>query len=154
LNRIPLGGFCSLEGEDPSHPETFRAKDSFITAKLWKKLLIILGGIIMNLIAARIIFTALFWIGINPLAPNDRFESESYLMPNISFLIDKGFADGEIRSGVVIREIAPDSLAESFPLQVEDTILSLNETDVEYGNLSTLLSDRGNQHNTILIERN
>jgi regulator of sigma E protease len=42
LNRIPLGGFCALEGEDPSNPEVFYAKDSFITAKLWKKLIIIL----------------------------------------------------------------------------------------------------------------
>ncbi len=107
----------------------------------------------MNLIAARVIFTALFWIGINPLAPNDKFESKSYLMPNVSFLIDEGFAEGEIRSGVVIREVAPDSLAESLPLQVEDIILSLNEIEVEYGNLSELLSNRGNQYTTIAIER-
>lgn len=94
-----------MEGEDPANQETFHAKDSFISAKLWKKLIIIVAGVAMNLLTAWVIFTALFRHGMSPLAVSNNFESESYLMPSISFLQEKGFAIGEVFPGALIQEI-------------------------------------------------
>jgi len=86
LNRIPLGGFCSLEGDSP---DTFHTQDGIVMAKLRKKLLIILGGVIMNLIAAWIIFTFLFRHGTQPLGISNEQSSQSYLIPSLNFLQEK-----------------------------------------------------------------
>jgi len=42
VNWIPLGGFVRLKGEDPKDTEDFNAPDSFIKAKVWKKIIILL----------------------------------------------------------------------------------------------------------------
>ena len=87
LNAIPLGGFVRLKGEDPHDPETFRAKDSFMTVKLFPKIVILLGGIIMNVFAAWLIFTIVFAVGTKPMyiLPENAVatQTRSYLMPTI-----------------------------------------------------------------------
>jgi len=53
INLLPLGWFVRLKGEDPKDEEDFKAKDSFIMAKVHKKIIILLAGITANLIIAR-----------------------------------------------------------------------------------------------------
>ncbi|MDR2191078.1 MAG: site-2 protease family protein [Candidatus Peribacteria bacterium] len=143
LNRIPLGGFCALEGEDPANPEVFYAKNSFITAKLWKKLIIIVGGVAMNVLTARVIFTLLFRHGTQPLGLSNEPTSESYLIPHLTFLQSAGFATGEIKPGVAIEKILPESLAERIGLQTGDVIMQVNVASVSMENLSSLLTQAG-----------
>lgn len=138
-----MGGFCSLEGEDPSHPETFYAKDSFITATLWKKLIIILGGVAMNFVTAWVIFTCLFWHGTQPLGISPLEESRSYLIPSFSFLEAQGFVEQEMHPGVLITEVTSDSLAERIGLQVGDVITQVNGEESTVENLSSLLATYG-----------
>jgi regulator of sigma E protease len=55
LNWLPIGGFVKLEGEDGDHAEDPR---SFARAALWKKLLILVAGVAMNVLLAFVIFTS------------------------------------------------------------------------------------------------
>ena len=114
LNRIPLGGFCALKGDDPSKPDTFHAKDSFISAKLWKKLIIMVGGVAMNLLTARVIFTLLFRHGTQPLGISGDENSKSHLVPSINFLQEQGFLTGELKDGAIIQTIEELSLAQEI----------------------------------------
>jgi len=54
LNWLPIGGFVKLEGEDGDAGDDPR---SFVNARLPVRLIILLAGVIMNLIAALAIFT-------------------------------------------------------------------------------------------------
>jgi len=46
-----------LKGEDPADTEDFNAPDSFISAKLYRKIIILLGGIFVNLVFAWLVLT-------------------------------------------------------------------------------------------------
>lgn len=90
LNLIPLGGFVRLKGEDPKDEKDFNAKDSFIKAKIRKKVIVLLAGIGMNIILAWVLFTAIFTMGTKPITvlPENAFSTHenSYLMPTVNFL--------------------------------------------------------------------
>ena len=68
LNWLPIGGFCKLYGEDPPSPEATegqveKSKNySFQNKKPWQKLIIVLGGVLMNLVLAVIIFSTVYAI--------------------------------------------------------------------------------------------
>ncbi|HRU50453.1 MAG TPA: site-2 protease family protein [Candidatus Absconditabacterales bacterium] len=151
LNLIPLGGFCRLKGEDPQDTKDFFAKDGFITAKFWNKLLILAGGVLMNLIAAWIIFTTVFAIGTKPLSvlPENAIKGESHslLMPTYSYLEDQGFIIGEKTDvPLIIDMIAEGSLADSLGFQTGDIITKINDIDVNARNIGLVLKENiGNE---------
>ena len=145
LNVIPLWGFCALEGEDPSKPETFSAKDSFISASLRKKIIIVLWGVSMNILTAWVFFTILFVHGVQPLGISSDETSESYLISSQTFLKQEGFLSGSLSSGILITEVFPDSLAESYDLQPDMVVYRLNDQEVDIANFATLVSDMSNQ---------
>ncbi|HMT01624.1 MAG TPA: site-2 protease family protein, partial [Candidatus Absconditabacterales bacterium] len=116
LNAIPLGGFVRLKGEDPTVTEDFHARDSFISANVVRKTIILLGGVTMNLLFAFFIFTLGFRLGVKPLfvVPENTFQSSvnSYLMPTLGFLEQKNFISGDIdKSQAQVFDILPDGLA-------------------------------------------
>ena len=63
LNWLPIGGFVKLEGEDGDELDDPR---SFGRARLWKKLLILVMGVVMNLVLSVAIFGGIAYFG----APN------------------------------------------------------------------------------------
>lgn len=58
LNWLPIGGFCKLYGEDGDG----KGKDAFNNKNPWKKGLIVLGGVLMNLVLAIVIFSTVYTI--------------------------------------------------------------------------------------------
>jgi regulator of sigma E protease len=60
LNWLPIGGFVKLEGEDGDQLDDPR---SFGRAPLWKKVLILLMGVVMNLVLSVVIFGGIAWLG-------------------------------------------------------------------------------------------
>ena len=56
LNWLPIGGFVKLEGEDGDAGNDPR---SFVNAPLWKKLVILVAGVAMNVVLAFVIFTSI-----------------------------------------------------------------------------------------------
>lgn len=116
LNWIPLGGFVALKGEDSTEGDGDDV-DAFQNAKLWKKLLIIVAGVVMNILVAFFIFTTIFTIGIKPMSilPDEihGVKPESFLTPSMAFLQKEGLLSGELEDGPVILEsVIPQSIAE------------------------------------------
>lgn len=59
LNWLPIGGFVRLEGEDGDSEDS----RSFAMQPLWKKLVVLVAGVVMNLLLAFVIFTGIAWLG-------------------------------------------------------------------------------------------
>lgn len=119
LNLIPLGGFVRMKGEDPKDEADFNAKDSFIKAKIRRKILILVSGVGMNLILARILFTAIFTMGTQPISvlPENALIStqNSYLMPTVDFLWKQGFISGQlISTPAKIERVSADLLGQQM----------------------------------------
>ncbi len=58
LNALPIGGFCKLYGED-GNKEGNRA---FNNKKPWQKFLVVVGGVLMNLVLAVVIFGTVYGV--------------------------------------------------------------------------------------------
>jgi len=58
INWLPIGGFCKLYGEDGDG----KGGNSFNHKKPWQKLIIVLGGVLMNLVLAIVIFSTVYTI--------------------------------------------------------------------------------------------
>ncbi len=146
LNAIPLGGFCRLKGEDPSNKSDFLAKDSFITAKFRKKILILAWWVLANFFVAWIIFTAVFTIGTKPISvlPENaiQWESKSLLMPTYSFLEDNGFLTGEKTDmSLIVDLVMPESIAEELWFITWDIITNINADAVNARNVWLVLKE-------------
>jgi len=135
INLLPLGWFCRLKGEDPSKPEEFHAKDSFISAKLRKKVVILLAWVFMNFMAAWVIFTTVFALWTEPISilPENAIdiESTSLLMPTFSYLEKEWFIDDSTKkSPVLIANVFEDSLAHDIGIQSWDIITAINDEEI------------------------
>ncbi|MFA6185331.1 MAG: M50 family metallopeptidase [Candidatus Shapirobacteria bacterium] len=58
INWLMIGGFCRLYGEDGEE----KGKNAFNNKKPWQKLLIVMGGVLMNLVLAVVIFSVVYAI--------------------------------------------------------------------------------------------
>ena len=66
INWLPLGGFVRLKGEHDADT----GKGSFGAASFGVKTRIMAAGVVMNLLVALAIFTALAWVGMPQLIDN------------------------------------------------------------------------------------
>ncbi|MFO0970838.1 MAG: site-2 protease family protein [Candidatus Saccharimonadales bacterium] len=114
LNWLPLGGFVKLKGEHDAATE----KGSFGAASLPRKAWILAAGVLMNWVAAAVIFTIVALIGMPQLIDNQfKIASDARTM----------------RQEVFAGYIEPNSPAEKNGIQQGDRILSLNNVDVKSG---------------------
>jgi regulator of sigma E protease len=60
LNWLPFGGFVKIYGEESAEENT---RDSFLHQKLWKRVAVVLAGIVANLLLAIVLYGAAFNIG-------------------------------------------------------------------------------------------
>lgn len=56
LNALPFGGFVKLLGEDEVDKNILTNRHSFAAQKVWKRILVVVAGVSMNLLLAWIIF--------------------------------------------------------------------------------------------------
>ena len=117
LNWLPLGGFARMEGEDiletPQAPteetadmsegEREAQKHSLYAQPPGKRILIYAGGPMMNFITGWVLAIMLFLTGVPVIDAMD----------------------------VRITQVVPNSPAEAAGLQVEDTIVALNEQPID-----------------------
>ncbi|MBI2018845.1 site-2 protease family protein [Candidatus Daviesbacteria bacterium] len=62
LNALPLGGFVRLLGEDEIDKKLLNNPRSFASQNVWKRILVVVAGVVMNLILSWIIFyTVIFY---------------------------------------------------------------------------------------------
>ncbi|MFA6602330.1 MAG: M50 family metallopeptidase [Candidatus Shapirobacteria bacterium] len=62
LNWLPIGGFCKLYGEDTQETKQKEKQYSFAHKNPAQKALIVVGGVLMNLVLAVVIFSAVYAI--------------------------------------------------------------------------------------------
>lgn len=157
LNAIPLGGFVRLKGEDPTHPQTFRAQDSFIMASFLSKTIILLAWVTVNFFFAWWVLTMLFWRGISPLMivpeNSSTMEIKSYLTPTVSFLLEQGVIQPQNAQPSIATVVMKDGLADTIGIQSGDTIATINNFPVNSLTLKKVLKNNIWQPFTIGVER-
>lgn len=156
LNWIPLGGFVSLKGEDGSDPNEADAPDAFQNAKLYKKLIIILAGVAMNILVAFLIFTTLFTIGIKPISIlPERIHGiypQSYLTPSMSFLEQEWLVKGKLEDGpAVIENILVGGIADQLQLPLGAEIREIDGQAVSSMTLASTLQSLNPDHSHQLL---
>ena len=106
LNWLPLGGFVKLKGENDSD----RSKNSFGATSLWNKTKIIAAGVVMNWLAAIVIFGIVALLGMPQLVEN-QFQIKS---------------DAQItKQEVFVGAVEAGSPAQKSGLRVNDKIVSI-----------------------------
>ncbi len=66
LNWLPLGGFVKMQGEHDADTK----KGDYGAASFWVKTKILLAGVLINWVAAMVMFMVLAWFGLPKILPN------------------------------------------------------------------------------------
>jgi regulator of sigma E protease len=112
LNLIPFGGYVKIFGENPDE-ESMTGVDSarsFVNAKKWKQVCVLLSGVGMNIIFAWFLISVSFMFG--SIVPVSQGASD----------YSKYIKDSQ----VIITNVAPDSPAAKAGLKQGDKLISVN----------------------------
>ena len=114
LRVFPIGGFCAMEGEDEESPEP----RAFNNAKVWKRMIVIIAGAVMNIILG---FVLMFVV----VAQQDAYSStEVQSFPATSFSSCTG-----LQSGDVIKEINGYGISTSMDFNYPISTAELKTVD-------------------------
>ena len=70
LRLLPIGGFVRMKGQEDIDPSnTSDAIDGYGSKPVWKRMIVVSAGVIMNIITAVILFVVAFMIGVKFEAP-------------------------------------------------------------------------------------
>ena len=132
LNLIPLGGFVKIKGEDGQD----RAPDSFVSQSVALRMIIIVAGVTMNLLAAWLVITILFLVG----APG-----EITADANPAYIKEKR---------VLVTMVLPDSPAFASGIAVGDKILNANGLPIDSpANLQEAITQSNGQEMVLRVQR-
>ncbi len=153
LNWLPLGGFVKLQGEYDSASK----KGDYGAATYWQKTKILLAGVLMNWLAAVLLFTFLALIGLPKILPN-QFSIASDTVTTTQPLIaaqvenDSPAKKAGIRNGDQILLVAnqdvqsPEELSKATEANKgKKTTVTYSRDGKEYSSTVTLRSERSNQ---------
>lgn len=114
LRIFPIGGFCSMEGEDEESPEP----RAFNNAKVWKRMIVVIAGAVMNIILG---FVLMFVVVVQ----QDAYSStEVQSFPATSFSSCTG-----LQSGDVIKEINGYGISTSMDFNYPISTAELKTVD-------------------------
>jgi len=65
LNALPFGGYVKMLGQEDLNPAAASAApDSYQSARPWKRMVVISGGVVMNVLSAAALFVVVFMVGL------------------------------------------------------------------------------------------
>ena len=133
LNWIPLGGFVKIKGEDGQEKGD---PDSFASQKIWKRAIILLAGVTMNIVLAAVLISAGYMIGL----------------PQV---LDEIHPSGIVSEGKIqIINIGEGSPAEAAELSIGDTIVSIEGEKFTSGaQLQEFVDQRAGEELAYVIDR-
>ena len=114
LNYLPIGGFCSMDGESDADTK----KGTFGAASFWGKTKILFGGVLMNWLAAFVILTILAFTGM------PQFINNQFVIKSDAHYNDLG--------GVAVAEVIDGSPAAKAGFRAGDKIVKVADTEVLY----------------------
>ncbi len=121
LNWLPLGGFVRLKGESDDATE----KGAYGAAPLSAKIKIMLAGVVMNLLAAFVLFTVVAWAGM-PRLPEVAVPNQLTVASDETEVTQPRNVDV-----VLVGEVTEGSPAERAGIQPDDELLSINQTAID-----------------------
>ncbi|MBI5421769.1 site-2 protease family protein [Candidatus Peregrinibacteria bacterium] len=115
LNWIPFGGFVRLMGEDSSDAKVLKDKRSFASKSAWKRITVVVAGVLMNFVLAWVLITIGFSVGMKPFLATQAD-------------VDKAVSSGivETRKIFLVHEIDPAMPLAKTELKKGDYIVSVN----------------------------
>jgi regulator of sigma E protease len=119
LNWLPLGGFVRMKGEDASDKRTLKDNDSFAAKAVWKRIVIVCAGVIMNLFSGFLLLTIVFSIGTTVLSPTN--EVDEVLAENSTAQFVKSEP-----MGILVNAVLEDKPAMESELKAFDFISAIN----------------------------
>ncbi|MBI4129808.1 RIP metalloprotease RseP [Candidatus Roizmanbacteria bacterium] len=142
LNKLPIGGFVRLYGEDepdPTHIKKDRDR-AFFAISPWKRAVILVAGVSMNVIFAWFAYTVIFTLG--DFVPVERVHIEE--INSGSPAEAKGLQKGDI-----IKEIRtlPDN--ESFPILAPEKLSEVARANL--GKDIVLVIERSGESQEIVV---
>ncbi len=70
LSALPLGGYVKMLGQEDANPGAVsEAPDSYQNRPVWKRMVVICAGVVMNVIAAAVLFVVVFMVGLKVQPP-------------------------------------------------------------------------------------
>ncbi len=70
LSALPFGGYVQMLGQDDLDPGAVSAApDSFQNAPVWKRMIVISAGVVMNILLAGVLFVVVFLAGLKVAPP-------------------------------------------------------------------------------------
>lgn len=143
LNWLPLGGFVKLKGEndDADAPGTFGA------ASLSAKVKIMVAGVVMNLLAAFVLFTGVAWIGM-PQLPEAAIGEAQFSVSDDERLV----TDVRNEGLVLIAEVIEGSPADEAGIQIDDELVSIDGEDIDNPLIvSELTAERAEEEVSVVV---
>jgi len=133
LNWLPIGGFVKIKGENGEGQSN---NDSFASKKIWKRIVILAAGVIMNIVLAWFLFSLGYLIG----------------MPQSTAELGKSAKiSGE---NVLVMDVVPGSVAELSGLKAGDAILKIDDTKVALEkDVQDIIGSKKGEEVSLLINR-
>lgn len=131
-----------------------RPWQNFFEKNIFQKSLVLLAGVIMNLVAAYVIFVFIFFFWAQPIWVNTiiPIEGKSYILPSYEEAIEQWILT--IEPGVVLYPI-PKSIAAKSGLMDWDTIISADGIEIEnIDSISSYIQNSPEKEIIFEIERN
>ena len=113
IGWLPFGGYCAIAGMvDETHSTEDLAAEpqnwEFRSKPAWQRLLIILGGILVNFVGALVIFTMLLWHWGQDTLPLRNINTGLYYS---QILLDEGFQQQD--KIISINDVEPETLTDA-----------------------------------------
>lgn len=130
LNLLPFGGFVRIHGETRTEGEgesQVSAARNFAMQPAWRRALVLVAGVLMNVLAGWFIFSALFWVGIPQavvvaeVLPNTPAAAAGFRANDV--LID--FVDGPSFQEAVVASAGKET---AFRVRRGEEVLTLSAT--------------------------
>lgn len=110
INWLPFGGFVKLKGMDTNED----GPDSYRQAAVWKRIIVVSAGVVMNIVLAAFILFGAYLVGFSPVTqPLEQYPGAQV-----------------VKQEVIVAEVQPGSVAATAGLQTGDQIILANNQPV------------------------
>ncbi|EKE27960.1 MAG: hypothetical protein ACD_3C00120G0007 [uncultured bacterium (gcode 4)] len=124
INLLPIGWFVSLKWESYNEMSVYE-KDSLAGSPIYKQMIIVLAGVMMNFIFAWLVFSYFFYDWIKPMVIDTQFKTvhQSKIFVNFDEAQKIWLLKAE---GLMLSPTSPTSLAARSGIKDKDILIAIN----------------------------